>query len=371
MCAAKKTGKKPVGKKPAGKKPRPGSGSRRSPWPVFLALLLPALLVGGYLYTQSHPNAAEELTATAGKFKTFFGNLFEGHDKAPVAGNTPATSPEDERERPVPVPVERRQQPASREPAAIPRQAVAAATSTIVPVTVRQAQELARLIFGGTIQASHSQPRAFWYDFEVRQTRKHYPFDSIPTRVSVATVALAGSFIKGTDGTVVFVKTVDANGAEWTNEYAGALFLSGTPTNPGKVLGASAMQAPRAVITRYEALDIQQDGVLELVLEVESEAPGGYLFRDLAVHAFSSGGTKALWSERTLDDGPGVPLEVARFKTVDFKDLDDDGVLDIAVTIGKRRYRIAKDFSRKLLSEDTVTTKTFRFSRGKYRLARK
>ena len=129
------------------------------------------------------------------------------------------------------------------------------------------------------------------------------------------------------------------------------------------------MQAPSGLVTRYEAIDVQGDGTAELVMEVESEAPGGYLFRDLAIHAFNSGGTRVLWSVRTLDDGPGVPTETARFKNVSFVDDDSDGILSINVDVGKRIYRVNKDFTRSLKTEKVISHKTFRLSRGKYRLA--
>jgi len=368
MTAAKKKGKKPV-KKKGGKK---GSGGR-SIWPVAIALVVPALLVGGYMYYHSNPAFADIVDRNGGKLRGFVGNLFEGHDKSKVEVARDPSRPTDHRERNITVPADRRKQPALAEenPAEIPRQTTAVATSSLAPLTVKQAQQLATTVFGGEILKSHAEPRAFWYDFTLEGGKKLYPFDTTPSKVSIATVALAGTFIKGIDGHLLFVKVQNPAGAEWTNEYAGAVLLSGPLADPKRVIGATAMQAPRGVVTRYEALDVQRDGILELVLEVESEAPGGYLFRDLAVHSFSAGGTRVLWNARTLDDGPGVPLEMARFKNVSFKDVDDDEILDIEVEIGKRRYLIRDDYTRKLLAEDTVLVRKFQFTRGKFRLASK
>ncbi len=369
MTAAKTKGKKPAARKKSGKKAQ----GRRSLWPIAIALAVPALLVGGYMYYHSNPAFAEMVDRTAGKMRSFAGNLFEGHDKGELDVAVEPSRPEDQRQSPAAVPADSRRQPTQlqRDPAEIPRQTTAAATSNLVPLTVKQAQQLAATLFGGKLRSSHSEPRGFWYDFKLEGAKKLYPFDTAPIQVSIATVALAGGFVASNEGHILFVKVVNPAGAEWTNEYAGAVLISGTPTAPGKVVGATAMQAPRAVVTRYEALDIQHDGVLELVLEVESEAPGGYLFRDLAVHAFSGGGTRELWTARTLDDGPGVPLETARFKHVAFKDLNGDDVLDIEVQSGKRRYEIRKDFTRKLTTEETVSVRKFQFSRGKFRLASK
>ncbi len=368
MSPAKKKGRKPA-KKKGGKK---GSGGR-SLWPVAIALMVPALLVGGYMYYHSNPAFAEMVDRNGGKLRGFVGNIFEGHDKGKVEVARDPSRPADHRERNIKVPADRRKQPALADdsPAEIPRQTTDAATSTLAPLTVKQAQGLAGKIFGGKILKSKAEPRAFWYDFTLEGGKKLYPFDTTPNEISIATVALTGSFVKGIDGHLIFVKVLNPAGAEWTNEYAGAVLLSGSPAKPNKVIGATAMQAPRGVVSRYEALDVQGDGVLELVLEVESEAPGGYLFRDLAVHSFSAGGTRALWNARTLDDGPGVPLETARFKNVSFKDLDGDKVLDIEVEIGKRKYRILEDYTRKLIVEQHVTTKKFQFARGKFRLASK
>lgn len=369
MTAAKRTRKKPATKKgKTGKKP----AARRSLWPVAIALMVPAVLVGGYMAYHSNPAFANMVDNTGGKVRGFVGNLFEGHDKGKASARDEAR-PKDERQQPVAGPTDRRHLPALADEKSpeIPRQTTPMATSSLTPLTVKQAQKLATKLFGGEIKSSRTEPRAFWYDFVMTGGKKFYPFDTAPTQVSIATVALAGQFVKDIDGHLLFVKVVNPGGAEWTNEYAGAILLSGTLADPGKVVGATAMQAPRGVVTRYEALDVQRDGILELVLEVESEAPGGYLFRDLAVHAFSGSGTRMLWTARTLDDGPGVPLETARFKNVVFKDLDGDDVLDIEVEIGKRLYRIRDDFTRKLTVEQTVAVRKFQFTRGKFRLASK
>lgn len=369
MTAARKPGRKPAARKKRGKK----SKGRRSWWPIAIAVAMPALLVGGYMYYHSNPAFAEMVDRSGGKLRGFVGNLFEGHDKGKLDVTAEPSRPQDQRKNPEALPVDGRQRPTepALSPTEIPRQTSQAATSSLAPLTVKQAQHLATTLFGGKIRSSHSEPRNFWYDFKLEGAKKLYPFDTTPLQVSIATIALTGSFVAGANGQVLFVKVGNPAGEEWTNEYAGAVLLSGTPAEPGKVVGATAMQAPRAVITRYEALDIQHDGVLELVLEVESEAPGGYLFRDLAVHAFSGGGTRELWTARTLDDGPGVPLETARFKKVGFKDLDGDGVLDIEVQSGKRRYKIGKDFTRKLTREDAGAVRKFQFARGKFRLASK
>jgi hypothetical protein len=380
MCAARK----PAGKKPAPKKKGGGkkASGGKSPWPVLFAVAVPLVLVGGYLFYQSNPDFAGKVDRSIARVVGFVGNLVEGHDKGKARPEAEGEErpPVDRRAEPVQAEraVDRRvpeppaaAPPAVAPPAEIPRQQASAATARMTPVTLKQAQRIADKLFGGKLTGSHAEPRAFWYDFELEGARKRYPFDVKPHKVSIATVAIAGPFLGSSDGHVLFVKTLDPQGAEWTNEYAGAVLLSGSLDEPGTLKGATAMQSPGAVITRYAALDVPGDGQLELVLEIESEAPGGYLFRDLAVHAFSSGGTQVLWSDRTLDDGPGVPLETARFNNVKFVDADGDGHLEIQVDVGKRVYRVKKDFTRSLTKEQIVATRTFRLSRGKFRLARK
>lgn len=368
MCAAKAKGKKPARKK--GRKK--GGGGRI--WPVMVALAIPAMLVGGYLAYQSNAKFATWVDGTASKVSGVVANLLEGHKKE--AADSPDTSvPEDRRQ------TERRAPPESPKPvvekkpapvAEIPRQQPKTALASVVPLTVKKAQALAVKLFGGRIAASTARPHGFWYAFSIDMPKKRYPYDVVPKTVFVSTTGIEGRFIKDTPGFVVFVKVENPDGAQWTNSYVGATLFAGTARKPGKVLGSTAMQAPGGVITRHEALDFEGDGDLELALEIESEAPGGYLMRDLALHSFTPGGTTVRWHARTLDDGPGVPLEEATFKNVQFIDADGDGNLDIRVESGKRQYDIARDMTRKLKKEKIVKTRVYRLSRGgKFLLAKR
>jgi hypothetical protein len=377
MAAAKK---KPGQKRAPAKRKKKKKGGGRSIWPMLIAVVVPCLLVGGYLLYQTNGAFTGVVDETSGKVKGLVGNLLEGHEKesadhitTPDANpamtrhiTTPDANPAMTRHNSTPD-----ANPAmTRRPADIPRQQKpVAAQGSMTPITVKQAQAAALAVFGGTIVNSKATAKAFWYDFELEGGKKRYPFDIKPRQVSVSTVALQSTFLAGRTGFVAFIRSQDPQAGQWVNEYAGAVLFSGTPSQPGSFQGATAMQAPSGLVTRYEAIDVQGDGTAELVLEVESEAPGGYLFRDLAIHAFNSGGTRVLWNVRTLDDGPGVPTETARFKNISFVDDDSDGILSINVDVGKRIYRVNKDFTRSLKTEKVIAHKTFRLSRGKYRLA--
>jgi hypothetical protein len=370
MCAAKAKGRKPAKKK--GKK-KSASGNRL--WPVMVALSIPAILVGGYLAYQSSAGFATWVDSTAGKASGVVANLLQGHEKGAADSSGETTVPADRRRTERRGPPEPPARVVEKDPAPvaeIPRQQPKPARASAVPLTVKKAQSLAVKLFGGRIAASTARPHGFWYAFSMDKPKKRYPYDVVPKTVFVSTVGLEGRFIKDTPGVAVFIKVEDPDGAQWTNSYIGTTLFSGTARKPGKILGSTAMQAPGGVVTRHEALDFEGDGDLELALEIESEAPGGYLMRDLALHSFTPGGTTVRWHARTLDDGPGVPLEEATFKNVQFVDADGDGNLDIRVESGKRQYDIARDMTRTLKQEKIVTTRVYRLSRGgKFRLAKR
>ena len=372
--------KKKPGQKRAPAKRKKKQSKGRSAWPLLVAVVVPCMLVGGYILYQTNGAFTGVVDSVSGKVTGLVTNLLEGHEKQSSDHNTtPDANPAITRHNTTPDanPAITRHNttpdanPAiDRQPADIPRQQKpVAAQGTVAPITVKQAQAAALAVFGGRIVSSKATAKAFWYDFELEGGKKRYPFDIKPRQVSVSTVALQSTFLAGKTGIYAFVRSQDPQAGQWINEYAGAVLFSGTPAQPGSFQGATAMQAPSGLVTRYEAIDVQGDGTAELVMEVESEAPGGYLFRDLAIHAFNSGGTRVLWSVRTLDDGPGVPTETARFKNVSFVDDDSDGILSINVDVGKRIYRVNKDFTRSLKTEKVISHKTFRLSRGKYRLA--
>jgi hypothetical protein len=373
------------GKPSGGGGPAKPAGSA-SKIPLAVAVLLPLLLVGGYLLV--HGNAriagyAEQAVQRvvdvcregAGRVVDFFSRPEKGPvvvsrtgKEEPAARQAPAkkaTARTGERKR-NPRPATGKEAPARQE---IPRQVAAQSKPASVALTVRQAQNLATMIFSGRVAGSRSSPRSPWYSFELVRGRKHYPYDVRPVNVSIGTTALAGAFSKGSSGLVVLVKVEDPSGPEWSSTYVGATLISGTAGDPKKTLGSTAMQSPGGSVTRSEAVDIEGDGVLELALEVESEGPGGYLFRDFALHAFGGGGTTVKWSARTLEDGPGVPLETADFKNVGFEDRDGDGRKEIVVEEGKREFRIEDDFSRTLTKERILTTRTYRLLQGRFRVA--
>jgi len=238
-------------------------------------------------------------------------------------------------------------------------------------MSVRTAQEVVRRVFGGKVTTSLSAPAASWYTVTLDGSKARSPFAVAPGKVSISSSALQGRYAKGTDGFVVALKAEDPAGPEWTSTFVGVAHIAGTPGKPGKVLGISAIQAPHGSATRCEAVDLQSDGVLEILLEVESEAPGGYLFRDLAIHSFGGGSTRLLFETRTLDDGPGIPTDTARFRNVAVRDLDGDGNLEIVVDEGVRHFTVAADSTRKLKSEKITSTKTWRRNGSRYRVAAK
>ena len=377
MAAGRKTRKLTKGGRKKGKR-----GAKRSNLPVILAIVLPLALVGGYMLYHSNAGFASLIDKGVSKVGQLFSGLASESDQmveqAP-AGKQPPHGQDAKRtvsaRRPelpqLPDSIAVPDAGKERKPAEIPRQQIKTASSAVVPVTVKQAQAVARLLFGGKIAGSNASPRSFWYSFRMQGGKKRYPYDARPVKVYISTVALQGTFVQGQTNSVVFVKVEDPDGTQWTSTYVGASLLAGRVGKPGRVLGSTALQAPRGGVTRHEAVDVQGDGVLELVMEIESEGPGGYLFRDLGLHGFTADGTQVLWNSRTLEDGPGVPLDVAEFKNVEFRDTDANGLLDIRVEAGRRTYTISDDFSRKFKGEKVMATTVYRQSKGRFKLALK
>lgn len=238
-------------------------------------------------------------------------------------------------------------------------------------ITLRQSQELAAKIFGGEVVRSKVSKNRDWYELAWNGGQKAAPFDVAPKQVHVATRALTGKFAAKHAGFVVFLQVADPQGPEWTETYFGAALVAGTPDNPGRVLGTTAMQAPKGRFTRREARDLDGDGTAELILEIESQAPGGYVNRDLAVHKFGRSGTHILFSAKTLEDGPGVPTAEARFKEVTFQDSNSDGIDEIVVKEGVRTFDVDETLYRTQTGQKILTTRTFKLAKGRYRIASK
>lgn len=357
----------PKPKKPTAKGPR-----RKSKKKQKRGLLLPAAAfavcvaaVGAYMFHQANPSFSATAKAKVEQAKEFVASLIPGSDKR-VEVEAPRDRLPGDRQ-----PAADSDSPVKDMPVPIPRQQTRPGKAKLAPVTVKQAQRLAVRLFGGKVVRSLTKPGAEWYEFLLQNTARRQPYDVTPKTVFIASTALAGTFVKGVQGFALPVRVEDPSGPQWTSAYLGATVFAGSPSRPGKVLGSTAMQAPRGEVTRIEAVDFQPDGVLELALEVESSGPGGFLFRDLAVHSFGVGRTRSLFTTRTLEDGPGVPLDVAEYKDVGFGDVDGDGVLDIVVEEGRRRYRVHDDMTRTLKGETVVRTRTYRMSRGKFKVARK
>jgi len=394
MASDKQKGKRPT--------PRPvkvrgkGGGAR---WPVFLAIALPAVLVGGFLAYHGSPWFSQRVDAAASRVRAWWASD-SVKVQGPGSGQDPAVAePRPGPNGPVfgeptgpamdqPLPTEPLVEPPSPRAAgdrssesksagagkarpgsgekALPRQAHTPAVTSETPVSTKQAQRLAMSLFGGKVVSATSARGDRWYTVRLSGAKKRYPYDVTPARVQVSTTALSGPFLKQGTGFVVLLKVEDPSGPEWTSTFVGATLFKGTPKDPGAVVGSTAMQAPRGRIVRQEAVDTQGDGVAELVLEVESEGPQGALFRDLGVHSFSAGGTVGRWSVRTLDDAPGLPSETAEFRNVRFRDRNGDGKLEIEVENGRRTFKVKEDMSREPEGEKIVSRTTYRLDRGRY-----
>lgn len=336
------------------------------------SLLLPAAIfaasiavVGLYMVHNANPSLSIAAKAKVDRAKEFFTSLLPGSDSRVEVGAPRDILPGDRE------PAAEQDKPVKDMPVPIPRQQTRPGKAKLAPVTVKQAQRLAVRLFGGKVVKSLTKPGAEWYEFSLKNSARRQPYDVTPRTVFIASSALAGTFVRGVPGFALPVRVENPSGPQWTSSYLGTTLFSGFPSKVGKVLGSTAMQAPNGDVSRIEAIDFQPDGVLELALEVESSGPGGFLFRDLAVHSFGKGRTRALFAIRTLEDGPGVPLEVAEYKDVGFGDVDGDGALDIVVEEGKKHYRVHDDMSRTLTGETVVRTRTYRMSRGKFKVARK
>ncbi len=238
-------------------------------------------------------------------------------------------------------------------------------------LTLKQAQTVASRVFGGEVERSGLNRNREWYNLSWKGGQRAQPFDVAPREISVAARTLQGRFTKGKSGFVAFLSVSDPNAPEWTGTYLGAVLLTGTPEKPGRVVGATALQAPKGRFTRREARDLDGDGTAELVLEIESHSPGGYVQRDLAIHRYSRAGTQVLFTARTLEDGPGVPTQEARFKDVSFKDANKDGIDEIVVKEGVQSFEVDETLYRTPLEKKIVATRTFKLSKGRYRIASK
>jgi hypothetical protein len=176
-------------------------------------------------------------------------------------------------------------------------------------------------------------------------------------------------FARNETGFVIPMRVTDPLGPQEISTYVGAVLYSGTPETPGKVRGLLAMEAAAGDVTRLEALDFDGDGVLELIMEVETQAAGGYQLRDLVVASFLHRPAKILWSARTLDDGPGALVEEATFRQVTFRENPETGKTDIQEEEGTRRYRIQKDLTRTRTEERIVKRRTLRLEGTRFRVA--
>lgn len=347
-----------------------GKAGGRGRWRLFVALAVPVLAIAFYMLYQANSSFA---TLVDGKVEWVKG-LVKGAAPASQPGDTPLVKaadpphgPPSERTR-LPLPAD---EPSPGPQPVIPRQQEKKAESGALSLSVREAQAVARRVFGGTVVASNTRPGGEWYELTLEGGKKRLPYDANPVRVSVLANGLSGVFVKGVPGMALVLRVSDPSGPIWTSTYAGVTVLAGTPVKPGRVLGSSAMQSPQGRPVRFEALDVEGDGTLEVALELESDAPGGYLVRDFALHSFKAGATRTLFSTRTLDDGPGVPVDEADFKTVGLADVDSDGTLDLVVEEGKRFYHIREDLTRQLKREKTTATRRWSLQGGRYKLAGK
>jgi len=236
-------------------------------------------------------------------------------------------------------------------------------------VGVKAAAELAAGVFDGEAGVRESAPHASWYGFRLKEGKPRPPFKVQPTQVDVSTRAWKGRFMQDESGFVIPMRATDPLGPQEISTYVGAVLFSGTPEKAGKVRGLLALEAAAGEVTRLEALDFDGDGVLELVMEVETHAAGGYLLRDLVVASFLHRPAKILWSARTLDDGPGALVEEATFRQVTFREDPGTGKTDIHEEEGTRRYRIQKDLTRTRTEERIVNRRTHRLEGSRFRVA--
>lgn len=380
----------PKAPRPKAPAPKRSKGAQKkgghSILPVLLALVLPAVAVGGYVLFRSSPETRESVTQVWNSLTSKVRTNQKPQPQEPPKRTDPRRaepqviqkSPENavvpERESPAaPISTPRpglRPLPEVAPEVAIPRQQAKPAHSTEAAIRVKSAAELASSYFSGKAEVKKTTARSPWYEFTLSGGKSRAPFRVRPVDVSVSTRVLQGPFKAGQEGFVALLRVTDPAGPEETSTVVGAVLFSGTPDQPGKVQSSVAMEAPQGTVTRLESLDFQKDGTLELVLEVESQAPGGYLFRDLLVASLATHPALVLWSARTLDDGPGALVESATFRQVSFEDEDRDGRVDILEVPGERQYRIQKDLSRTRLSEKLGKQKIYRLRGNRFKVAR-
>ena len=196
-------------------------------------------------------------------------------------------------------------------------------------------------------------------------------FEVTPVEAAVHKTAVLGAFDKGTNGFASFLSIHDPDGPEWKNTYVGVVRFDGTPLVPGEIRATAALEAPSGEVTRFEGLDVDSDGSLELLVEIQSEGSGGYLFRDLQVLSLGAHASKVLLGVRTLEDAPGLPSRDATVRQVLMLDTDGDGTVEASVTEYERVYEVHDDLTRSLATEREVREMAYRLDHGTFKLAEK
>ena len=221
-------------------------------------------------------------------------------------------------------------------------------------LTQSQAQSIVEELFGVRAKPVIGAYLPGRHLFETEGGTRVLPFDTLPVFIEVGHEVLVGAFgLGGSESFIVNIAVEDPEGPPWQRKYVGAVCFKGRPDALGQRLGSCALQAPEGWVARTEPLDVQADGTLEVLLEVEYRGPQGLLMREASVWFLGAARSKKLWNGMTLDDAPGLGAEEARAWNVEIMHDAKQGDA-LKITEIKRKFKVHMDLTRTLESDTVI-----------------
>jgi hypothetical protein len=221
-------------------------------------------------------------------------------------------------------------------------------------MTRKQAATLVETMFGGK---AHSDGEARGrYLFTLDGGKPSGPFEVPPGRVEIQARVYKGPFLKeGRRAFVVLVAAEDPEAPTWENRFVGAQVFAGSPRAPGKAGAAFALDAAQGWFTRAQPLDVDGDGTLELLSEIEYSGQGGLLLREASVRHLGEDRQQVLWTAKTLEDAPGQGAETATAAEFSLEESPSGKGILMQVTHKKVSYKVNSALDRKKVGEEILS----------------
>jgi hypothetical protein len=227
-------------------------------------------------------------------------------------------------------------------------------------LTRKQAAALVEAMFGGKANADGEFEGRLLFTLD--GGKPSGPFGVTPGRVEIAARVHKGPFIKeGHRAFVVLVAAEDPEGPTWENRFVGAWVFPGSPRDPGKPGAAFALDAAQGWFRRAQALDVDGDGTVELLSEIEYSGQGGLLMREASVRHLGAEEQRALWTQKTLDDAPGQGAESATLAEFTLEEGHAGKGVLLNVTHKKVNYKVNAALERTRLGEEVLTIERIAF----------